>query len=72
MNNKAYYLAMQAINNPSLLNQLSDDTYVSFVIGVAKYHKDLAMKLDKIRSIGKPKNKIKFWQAIGILTPEQV
>jgi hypothetical protein len=69
---KAFNLATKAINNPSLLDELVEDTYVQFVIGVALYHKDLAMKLDEIRSIGKPQNKILFWEAVGILTtPEE-
>jgi|TARA_B110000967_G_C18316632_1_gene285526 hypothetical protein len=64
----AFNLATRAIKKPSLLDELTEDTYVKFVIGVALYHKDLAVKLDEIRSIGEPQNKILFWEAIGVLT----
>ena len=65
---KAFNLATRAIENPSLLDALTEDMYVKFVVGVALYHKDLAVNLDKVRSIGEPQNKILFWEAIGVLT----
>jgi len=67
----AFRLANKAIKNPSLLNQLTQDTYETFVLGVAIFHKDLAMKLDDIKPIVKPQNKVKFWEAVGILIKEK-
>ena len=64
---KAFRLATKAINTPSLLNELDEETYLLFVVGVAKYHKDLAVKLENIRPLVHPQNKILFWEAVGII-----
>lgn len=50
---KALELGNQAINNPSLLDKLNEDTFIKFVIGISKYDKSLAfmvfdLKYDKI------------------------
>jgi hypothetical protein len=69
---KALELGNQAINNPSLLDKLNEDTFIKFVVGISKYDKSLAykvfdLKYDKISLEGK----ILFWEAIGILvSPE--
>ena len=64
---KAFRLANKAIEIPSLLNELDEETYLLFVIGVAKYHKDLAIKLENIRPLVHPQNKILFWEAVDII-----
>jgi hypothetical protein len=64
---KAFRLANKAIETPSLLNELDEETYLLFVVGVAKYHKDLAMKLEDIRPLVHPQNKVLFWEAVGII-----
>jgi hypothetical protein len=69
---KALELGNQAINNPSLLDKLNEDTFIKFVVGISKYNKSLAykvfdLKYDKISL----ESKILFWEAIGILvSPE--
>ncbi len=66
--NKANVLADKAINNPSLLDQLDDDSMIKFAIGVSKYNKDKAFKLMDLKYPDvKPCNMILFWQAVGIL-----
>jgi hypothetical protein len=64
---KAFRLANEAIKTPSLLNKLDEETYLLFVIGVAKYHKELATKLEEIRPLVHSKNKVLFWEAVGII-----
>lgn len=64
---KAFRLANKAIETPSLLNELDEETYLLFVVGVAKYHKDLAIKLENIRPLVHPQNKVLFWEAVGII-----
>ena len=64
---KAFRLANKAIETPSLLNELDEETYLLFVVGVAKYHKDLAVKLENIRPLVHPQNKVLFWEAVGII-----
>jgi hypothetical protein len=65
----AFTLANRAINTPALLTQLNEETYLLFVIGVAKYHKELATKLENIRPLVSPQNKILFWETVGIIVP---
>jgi hypothetical protein len=65
----AFTLANRAINTPTLLTQLNEETYLLFVIGVAKYHKELATKLENIRPLVSPQNKILFWETVGIIVP---
>jgi hypothetical protein len=65
----AFTLANKAINTPTLLTQLNEETYLLFVIGVAKYHKELATKLENIRPLVSPQNKILFWETVGIIVP---
>jgi hypothetical protein len=64
---KAFRLANKAIETPSLLNELDEETYLLFVVGVAKPYRDLAMRLENIRSLVHPQNKVLFWEAIGII-----
>lgn len=64
---KALKLATEAIETPSLLNVLDENTYLLFVVGVAKYHKDLAFKLENIRPLVSSQNKVLFWEAVGII-----
>jgi diadenosine tetraphosphatase ApaH/serine/threonine PP2A family protein phosphatase len=71
LSNKALELANRAIANPELLNELPQDQHANFVLGVAVYHKDLAIKLDEIRQITNPSTRILFWEAVGILTGQE-
>jgi hypothetical protein len=64
---KAFRLANEAIETPSLLNKLDEETYLLFVVSVAKYHRDLAIRLEDIRPLVHPQNKVLFWEAIGII-----
>jgi len=70
---KALKLGNQAINNPSLLDKLDEDTFIKFVVGISKYHKSLAsqvfdLKYDTISAQGK----VLFWEAVGILVSPEV
>ena len=65
---KAQELGNQAINNPSLLDQLDEDTFIKFVVCLSKHDKSLAskvfdLKYDKISAQGK----VLFWEAVGIV-----
>ena len=68
---KAEKLATKAIANPKLLEQLPTDTYETFVLSVAVFNKKLAMQLDDIKPITNASNKVLFWEAVGILLPQQ-
>jgi hypothetical protein len=66
---KAQELGNRAINNPSLLDRLDEDTFIKFVVCISKHDKSLAskvfnLKYDKISAQGK----VLFWEAVGILT----
>jgi hypothetical protein len=54
----AIRLANIVIVNPDLLDVLSDDKFYMFVMGVARYDKSLAMKLEDIRPITNTFNKL--------------
>jgi hypothetical protein len=69
---KAQELGNRAINNPSLLDQLDEDTLIKFVVCISKHDKSLASKVfdlryDKISAQGK----VLFWEAVGILTKQE-
>lgn len=69
---KAQELGSRAINNPSLLDQLDEDTFIKFVVCISKHDKSLAskvfdLKYDKISAQGK----VLFWEAVGILTKQE-
>lgn len=69
---KAQELGKRAINNPSLLDQLDEDTFIEFVVCISKHDKSLAskvfdLKYDKISAQGK----VLFWIAVGILTKQE-
>ena len=46
---KAIRLANQAINNPSLVENMEEDAFLKFVIGIAHYNTELSMKVLQIR-----------------------
>lgn len=71
LKDKAYNLAIRAINKPTLLNTLTQGKYETFVLGVAMYHRDLAIKLDEIKPIVDPSKKINFWKAVGIIMNDE-
>ena len=69
---KAQELGNRAINNPSLLDKLDEDTFIKFVVCISKHDKSLAsqvfdLKYDKISAQGK----VLFWEAVGILTKQE-
>ena len=65
--NKAFDLATRAIANPELISNLSNDKFFTFVMMVAKYHKDLAIKLEEVRPFTNPQSKVLFWEGVGII-----
>jgi len=65
--NKATDLATRALNNPSLVENMSEDTFFKFVIGVAKYDQKLAIALEMLKPFTNNSNKIHFWTAVGVL-----
>ena len=65
----AIRLANKALNNPLLLNELSEDVFFKFVLGVAKYDMCLAIKLENLKPFTNSSNKCLFWEAVGILMP---
>ena len=71
MKNKAIELANRAISNPELLNSLPNDTYFKFVMGIAKFDIYLAQKVENLRPFTHPETKILFWEAVGILLPQE-
>lgn len=68
---KAETLANKAIANPELLDQLPNNVYEDFILRVALFNIDLAMKLDDIRPITNSNNKVLFWEAVGIISPQE-
>ena len=69
---KAHSLADRAIANPSLLKVLDDDQMIKFAIGVHKYAPEKAHKLMDLKyPIVKPANMVLFWEAVGILAPQE-
>jgi len=69
---KAQELGNRAIDNPSLLDRLDEDTFIKFVVCISKHDKSLAsrvfdLKYDKISAQGK----VLFWEAVGILTKHE-
>jgi hypothetical protein len=71
LKDKAHNLAIRAINKPTLLNTLTQDKYETLVLGIAMYHRDLAIKLDVIRPIVDPSKRISFWKSIGIIMGDE-
>ena len=65
---KAQKLGNQVLNNPELLNQLDEDTFLKFVISISKYDKPLAWNIFdlKVKELS-AHNKILFWEAVGIV-----
>lgn len=65
---KAQKLGNQVLNNPELLNQLDEDTFLKFVISISKYDKPLAWNVFDLKVKGlSAQNKILFWEAVGIV-----
>lgn len=67
---KAIELANRAIANPKLLDKLTNDTFIKFVIGVSNHSKPLAHKLMDLKPNIPSECKILFWEAVGILKLE--
>ena len=66
----AIELANKVIANPSLLEQLNDDTFIKFVIALTNHSKELAYKVFDLRPNIPSQNKVLFWEAVGILKLE--
>ena len=66
---KATQLVNKALTNPNLVKDMSEDTFFKFVLSVAKYDKTKAMQLEKLKPFTTSKNKIMFWEAVGLLIP---
>jgi hypothetical protein len=68
--NKAYSLAYQALSKPELIEPLSEDEFIKFVISIGKYDTKLATRVLELKQ-GKlsSQTKIKFWEKVGILIP---
>lgn len=69
MKAKAIELANRALENPSLVNQLTEDIFFKLVIGISKYDRSLAMKVEELKPFTNSNNKVLFWEAVGILVP---
>lgn len=69
MKAKAIELANRALENPSLINQLTEDMFFKLVIGISKYDRLLAMKVEELKPFTNNNNKVLFWEAVGILVP---
>lgn len=66
----AIILANRTIGNPKLLDQLNDDTFIKFVIGISNHSTELAHKVMDLRENVPAQNKILFWEAVGIIKSE--
>lgn len=69
MREKAIELANRALQTPSLLNDLSEDVFFKFVMGISIYDISLAMKVEQLKPFTNSNNKVLFWEAVGILVP---
>ena len=68
---KAIVLANRAIESPSILNELSEETHFKFVMGIAVFDIELAKEVEALRPFTTSQNKILFWEAVGILMPQE-
>jgi hypothetical protein len=64
---KAKSLCDRALNDPTLINNFSENTFFSFVMGVAKFDKKRAIKLEELKPFTNSSNKTLFWEAVGLL-----
>lgn len=69
MREKAIELANRALQTPSLLNDLSEDVFFKFVMGISIYDISLAMQVEQLKPFTNSNNKVLFWEAVGILVP---
>jgi hypothetical protein len=69
MREKAIELANRALQTPSLLNDLSEDVFFKFVMGISRYDISLAMQVEQLKPFTNSNNKVLFWEAVGILVP---
>lgn len=68
---RAIILANKALTNPELLETLPEDVLFKFIIGIALFDIDLAMKVEELKPFTNPSNKVLFWEAVGILMPQE-
>jgi hypothetical protein len=65
---QAQKLGNQVLADPSLLNQLDEDTFIKFVISLSKHDKPLAQKVFYLKSADiSAQSKILFWEAVDLL-----
>ena len=68
---KGIMLANKALANPELLETLPEDVLFKFIIGIALFDIDLAMRLEELKPFTNSSNKVLFWEAVGILMPQE-
>ena len=68
---KGIMLANKALANPELLKTLPEDVLFKFIIGIALFDINLAMRLEELKPFTNPSNKVLFWEAVGILMPQE-
>jgi hypothetical protein len=64
-------LAKKSIVNPTLLKTLPEDVMFDFVMAIVLYDINLTIKLEELRPLTNPNNKVLFWEAAGILMPQE-
>ena len=64
-------LAKKSIANPTLLKTLPEDVMFDFVMAIVLYDINLTIKLEELRPFTNPNNKVLFWEAAGILMPQE-
>ena len=64
---KGLRLANEALEYPSLVKDLSEDVFYNFVMNVAKYDIQIAVKLEKLKPFTNESNKELFWEKVGVL-----
>jgi hypothetical protein len=64
-------LAKKSIANPTLLKTLPEDVMFDFVMAIVLYDINLTIKLEELRPLTNPNNKVLFWEAAGILMPQE-
>jgi hypothetical protein len=67
MKDKAINLAKRVLANPELIKDMSEDTFFKFVMGIAKFDHELAIKVERLMPFTNSSNKINFWTATKLL-----
>lgn len=67
---KAINLADRALSDPKLVENMDEDKFFKFVLGVAKYDQKRAIALEMLKPFTNSNNKVLFWEAVGVLLSE--